>query len=148
MPTFTISRNGAGVTSKKLVTDLPADFVKDALKQSRIAHTARECDGYWSIKANRGEEAMLSEILRTECKRIEIKEAKAEAAAQAGNVIQLHPSNGDRRVLVEARKHSVGDVFGGRVITGLGRVFASNPDQLAANGIGPWVDYVQYAYFD
>ena len=148
MPTFTISRNGAGVTSKKLVTDLPADIVKTALQQARIGHTARECDGYWSIRANRGEEANLSDLLRTECKRIEIEAAQAEAAAQATNVVSIRPASGERRVLVEARKHSVGEILGGRVITGFGRAFASNPDQLAANGIGPWVDYVQYAYFD
>jgi hypothetical protein len=31
--------------------------------------------------------------------------------------------------------------------TGYGKSFLSNEDDLAANGLGPWVDYTRFAYY-
>lgn len=50
------------------------------------------------------------------------------------------------RVVVEAGKHAVGEMLDGHAITRLGKSWRTN--ETAQYGLGPWVDEVQYAYFD
>ena len=147
MPKFTITRCPyAGGCSKIIETDLPDDVMVEVLKG--YSSLGKHKDGTWRAQLNKGEERSISAKLQNTCAEIARRNAvaQAKAVADSENVVALHSL--PRRVLIEADKHPVGSRIGSRVITGLGKVWRINSEDACAYGLGPWVDWVQYAYFD
>jgi len=60
----------------------------------------------------------------------------------------VKPDNSSERVVVPEGKYRVGDEINGRRIVGLGRSWRPGVDDYSLYNIAPWVDRVQYAYFD
>ena len=141
MNTFSIAKNPYGGGSSKIIsTDLPDDVMVEVLKG--YSHNGKHQDGTWRAQLNKREEASLTSKLTNTCAEI----ARREAATQAENVVTLHEQ--PSRFVVEAGKHKVGDRLGTRIITKLGREWKINSEETSAWGLGPWVEWVQYAYFD
>jgi hypothetical protein len=147
MSTFTITKNPYGSGSSKIIkTDLPDEVMVEVLKG--FTSFGKHNDGTWRVQLNKSEERSLSAKIESKCAEIARREAVAQAKAvvQAENVVPLHDL--PRRVVVEAGKYMPGNLLGSRVVTKLGREWKIDSQDTSAHGLGPWVEWVQYAYFD
>jgi hypothetical protein len=147
MPKFTITKNPYGSNSSKIIeTDLPDDVMVEVL--NGYVSLGKHKDGTWRATLNKSEERSISDKLENTCAEIARQSAVAQtkAVVETENVVSLHTM--PRRFIVEAGKYQVGNLLGSRVITKLGKEWKIDSEETSAHGLGPWIEWVQYAYFD
>ena len=147
MPTFSITKSPYGSGSSKIITTDLADDVMAAVLKG-FSSIGKQKDGTWKAQLNKSEERSISTKLDRVCAEIARRDAieQAKAIADTTNVTAIH--NLPRRFVVEAGKYKAGNLLGARVITRLGREWKIDSSETSAHGLGPWVEWVQYAYFD
>jgi hypothetical protein len=57
-------------------------------------------------------------------------------------------SSSNQRIVIAEGSKKIGDVVGGKKITGFGRAWRANADTASVHGLHPSVEWVQYAYFE
>lgn len=128
-----ISYSKTGTKTYKIIGVSDADNLVDKIYNNITTYTAKNIGGGVVTGEGSRSDRVLIEALVEQMK-ISAKKTTRRSVGSSS------------RFLVDAEKTKIGQTVFGETVTGLGRAWESNPDQLEANGIGPWVDWVCYAY--